>query len=116
MACGVRSRKGRDRNSSLDLQPATYTFLHPSPIPAPHAGLREGPTDSLADRVFDNAINVAIAASRDAYERMAFREALKAAAYDLGNARDVYRWAQPARALRVGYVVLSVGYTAFARM
>lgn len=42
--------------------------------------------------MFDNAINVAIAASRDAYERMAFREALKAAAYDLGNARDVYRW------------------------
>ncbi|KAG2427994.1 hypothetical protein HXX76_011980 [Chlamydomonas incerta] len=60
---------------------------------APGSGLREGPADTLADRVFDNAINVAIAATRDAYERMAFREALKAAAYDLGNARDVYRLA-----------------------
>lgn len=56
------------------------------------SGLREGPSDVLlADRVFDNAINVAIAATKDAYERMMFREALKAAAYDLGNARDIYR-------------------------
>ena len=59
--------------------------------PSSPPGLREGPADLLADRVFDNAINIAIAAARDAFERMAFREALKAAAYDLGNARDVYR-------------------------
>ncbi|PNH00455.1 Leucine--tRNA ligase, cytoplasmic, partial [Tetrabaena socialis] len=61
---------------------------------SPASGLRDGPSDSLLpDRVFDNAIRVAIAATRDAMERMAFREALKAAAYDLGNARDVYRQA-----------------------
>ncbi|GFR47083.1 hypothetical protein Agub_g8770 [Astrephomene gubernaculifera] len=61
---------------------------------APGSGLREGPSDALlADRVFSNAIDVAIAATRDAFERMAFREALKAAAYELGNARDVYRLA-----------------------
>ncbi|GIL94940.1 hypothetical protein Vretimale_1053 [Volvox reticuliferus] len=61
---------------------------------SPASGLREGPSDALlADRVFSNAINVAIATTRDAYERMAFREALKAAAYDLGNARDIYRLA-----------------------
>ncbi|EFJ52544.1 hypothetical protein VOLCADRAFT_103034 [Volvox carteri f. nagariensis] len=61
---------------------------------SPASGLREGPSDVLlADRVFSNAINVAIAATKDAYERMAFREALKAAAYDLGNARDIYRLA-----------------------
>ncbi|KAG2497803.1 hypothetical protein HYH03_004074 [Edaphochlamys debaryana] len=58
---------------------------------APDSGLRDGPSDSLADRVFANAMEAAIAATREAYERMAFREALKVAAYDLGNARDVYR-------------------------
>lgn len=37
-------------------------------------------------------MNLAIAATREAYDKLLFREALKAAAYDLGNARDVYRW------------------------
>lgn len=31
--------------------------------------------------------------AQEAYERLTFREALKSAAYDLGNARDVYRFA-----------------------
>jgi hypothetical protein len=65
----------------------------PPPQPNPAAGLREGPPDTFADRVFDNAIAVATHATRGAYERMLFREGLKAAGYDLGNARDVYRQA-----------------------
>jgi len=60
---------------------------------APGAGLREGEPSTLYDRIFANAINIAIAKTKDAYEKLTFREALKAAAYDLGNARDVYRFA-----------------------
>ena len=45
----------------------------------------------MQDRVFANALNIAIVSTREAYDRMLFREALKCAAYDLGSARDVYR-------------------------
>ena len=31
--------------------------------------------------------------AKEAYDKLLFREVLKAAAYDLGNARDVYRHA-----------------------
>lgn len=55
------------------------------------SGLREGPPSTLFDRVFENEINIACFRARDAYDRMLFREALKSAAYDLGNARDLYR-------------------------
>lgn len=37
-------------------------------------------------------LTVSRAPMQEAFERMQFRDALKAAAYDLGNARDVYRW------------------------
>lgn len=54
-------------------------------------GLREGEARLLQDRIFDNEINIAIERTKEAYQGMMFREALKMAAYDLGNARDVYR-------------------------
>lgn len=60
-------------------------------VPSAPPGLREGETSLLQDRIFNNEINIAIERTREGYERMTFREALKAAAYDLGNARDVYR-------------------------
>jgi len=58
---------------------------------APGAGLREGEPSSLSDRIFSNAVSIAIIQTKDAYERMQFRDALKAAAYDLSIARDAYR-------------------------
>jgi len=60
---------------------------------APQSGLRDGEPTALFDRSFDNAINIAIAQAKEAYDRLMFREAVKAAAYDLGNARDAYRQA-----------------------
>lgn len=46
---------------------------------------------TFADRVFDNEINAAIAAAGASYDRLLFREALKAAVYDLHAARDAWR-------------------------
>lgn len=46
---------------------------------------------SFADRVFDNEINAAIASAGLSYDRLLFREALKAAVYDLHAARDAWR-------------------------
>eukprot|EP00195_Chlamydomonas_chlamydogama_P014672 CAMPEP_0202900896 /NCGR_PEP_ID=MMETSP1392-20130828/12094_1 /ASSEMBLY_ACC=CAM_ASM_000868 /TAXON_ID=225041 /ORGANISM="Chlamydomonas chlamydogama, Strain SAG 11-48b" /LENGTH=1103 /DNA_ID=CAMNT_0049587353 /DNA_START=121 /DNA_END=3432 /DNA_ORIENTATION=- len=57
------------------------------------AGLREGEPSTIQDKVFANEINIAIVRTREAYDRMLFREALKTAGYDLSNARDVYRFA-----------------------
>lgn len=56
-----------------------------------HAGLREGGASTIHDRVFGNAINLAISSAKVAYDGLLFREALKIAAYDLSGARDVYR-------------------------
>lgn len=55
--------------------------------------LRDEPPTSFLDRVFDNEMNIAVARTRAAYDRMLFREALKSGWYDLQNARDVYRFA-----------------------
>uniref|UniRef100_A0A7S0UUZ6 leucine--tRNA ligase n=1 Tax=Polytomella parva TaxID=51329 RepID=A0A7S0UUZ6_9CHLO len=56
------------------------------------SSLRSGDELTLmADKVFDNEINIAIAQAKAAYDRMLFREALKVAGYNLYNARDVYR-------------------------
>lgn len=94
--CVLFKSLGRDSYSAktVYIHPCDSCLIHTScPASLSPAGLRQGPIhDLLADRVFSNAINVAIAATRDAYERMAFREALKAAAYELGNARDMYRY------------------------
>jgi hypothetical protein len=57
------------------------------------AGLCEGPPSTISDRVFENELNIAVFRSREAYDKLLFREALKCAGYDLTNARDVYRWA-----------------------
>jgi len=56
-----------------------------------NAGLREGPPTTLYDRVFENEVNIAVYQAKAAYEKLLFREALKAAGYDLANARDAYR-------------------------
>lgn len=45
----------------------------------------------MHDRVFENELNIAVFRSKEAYDKLLFREALKCAGYDLGNARDVYR-------------------------
>jgi leucyl-tRNA synthetase len=61
---------------------------------APGAGLREaGSPLTQPDRVFLNEIAIAAVRTREMYDRMLFREALKVAAYDLGSARDTYRFA-----------------------
>ncbi|GBF91225.1 hypothetical protein Rsub_03545 [Raphidocelis subcapitata] len=60
---------------------------------APGAGLREGPADTVQDKVFANEIAIAVHKTKEAYDRLLFREALKSAAYDLANARDLYRFA-----------------------
>lgn len=52
---------------------------------------RSGDQESFADRVFENAMNVAIAATQENYEKMMFRDALKSGFYDLQSARDGYR-------------------------
>ena len=46
---------------------------------------------TFADRVFDNEINAAVASAGASYEKLLFREALKAAVYDLHAARDAWR-------------------------
>lgn len=43
--------------------------------------------------MFANEIAIAVYRTREAYDKLLFREALKSAAYDLTNARDVYRFA-----------------------
>lgn len=58
---------------------------HPPPFPlllaeetlAAAEGLRDEPPTSFLDRVLDNEINIAVARTRNAYDRMLFREALK---------------------------------------
>ncbi|GAB4822876.1 hypothetical protein N2152v2_009922 [Parachlorella kessleri] len=55
--------------------------------------LRDEEPSSFLDRVFDNEMNIAVAATRQAYDRLLFREALKSGCYDLQNARDSYRFA-----------------------
>ena len=55
-------------------------------------GLREDGELTLQDRVFANEINIAVHKAKEAYDNMVFREALKISAYDLGGARDVYRY------------------------
>jgi hypothetical protein len=60
--------------------------------PSVRAGLRNGPPSTISDRVFENELNIAVFRSKEAYDKLLFREALKCAGYDLTNARDVYRW------------------------
>jgi leucyl-tRNA synthetase len=52
---------------------------------------RVGDASSFADRVFADAMNVAIEETRNNYENMMFRDALKSGYYDLQSARDNYR-------------------------
>uniref|UniRef100_A0A915I6H1 leucine--tRNA ligase n=1 Tax=Romanomermis culicivorax TaxID=13658 RepID=A0A915I6H1_ROMCU len=54
--------------------------------------LRSGVTDQLfCDQIFANDINYAIEQSRKAYESMFFKDAAKAALFELQTARDKYR-------------------------
>eukprot|EP00899_Mesostigma_viride_P015955 jgi/Mesvir1/24360/Mv11033-RA.2 len=61
--------------------------------------LRSGDASSFVDRVFANEINIAVRESCRLYESMMFREALKAAFYDLQSARDEYRLACAAQGM-----------------
>ncbi len=79
--------------------------LTPLPVSVPCTGLREGPPSTLFDRAFENELNIAVARTHDAYERLLFREALKCAGYDLANARDVYRFACGPDAMNRGLVL-----------
>lgn len=53
--------------------------------------LRTTAPNKFIDRVFNNAMNTAIAETQKHYENMMFREALKSGFYDLQSARDSYR-------------------------
>ena len=55
--------------------------------------LRNDPRENFTyhDRIFDNDLNRLINASEEAYEKLMFREAVKAGFYDLQAARDRYR-------------------------
>ncbi|KII69030.1 Leucine--tRNA ligase, cytoplasmic [Thelohanellus kitauei] len=53
--------------------------------------LREGPLSLLADKIFSNAINQAIFLTKEAYEKMQYREVLKYGLYELQASRDWYR-------------------------
>ena len=53
--------------------------------------LRKTAPNKFIDRVFANAMNIAIAQTQANYENMMFREALKTGFYDLQSARDAYR-------------------------
>ena len=55
--------------------------------------LRDEEPTSFLDRVFDNEINIAIAAAKASYDNYMFREALKVGWFDFMNARDAYRFA-----------------------
>lgn len=46
---------------------------------------------SYHDKVFSNELNHLVKASDEAYEKLMFREAVKAGFYDLQAARDRYR-------------------------
>lgn len=62
-----------------------------NPADALGGNLRSGSCDLWADRVFDAEIDRAISVCEEAYERTHFREAIKAAFFELSNARDRYR-------------------------
>lgn len=57
------------------------------------------------DKIFANEIAIAAYKARAAYDRLLFREALKAAAYDLSNARDAYRLAAGPDGMHRGLVL-----------
>ena len=61
-------------------------------ILASKEGLTSGPPTTFFERVFENAINVAVHRSHAAYEKMLFRDALKFGCFDLMAARDTYRF------------------------
>ncbi|WFD18644.1 leucine--tRNA ligase [Malassezia caprae] len=53
--------------------------------------LRTGALDSFWDKTLENEINVAMVATKDAYERAAYKEASKIGFYEFQTARDLYR-------------------------
>ncbi len=55
--------------------------------------LRSDPRENFTyhDRIFDNDMTVLVKASEEAYEKLLFRDAMKAGFYDLQAARDRYR-------------------------
>ena len=61
--------------------------------------------------MFDNELNACAESARAAYTRLAFREALKAAWYDAGAARDAWRVACGADGLHAGLVAKFVDVT-----
>lgn len=55
--------------------------------------LRDGPPSTFPDRVFGNAINIAVHRAEAAFDKMLYREALKVGFYELQSSRDTYRLA-----------------------
>ena len=53
--------------------------------------LRTGARDSFWDASFENEMNAAVLATRDAYERSTYKEASKLGFYEFQSARDLYR-------------------------
>lgn len=63
------------------------------------ADLRSGPPTTFFDKVFENAMNIAVHRTWDAYQKMLFRDALKFGFFDLMSARDTYRFSSKATPL-----------------
>ena len=60
-------------------------------LPGGSAAATRAGEATFFDRVFSNALDASIAAASKAYDRLKFRDAVKAALYDLHAARDAYR-------------------------
>lgn len=70
-----------EHNMPNPVQPSPGPSLPSSPtaeeVLASADSLRDEPPSSFNDRVFDNEMNIAVAATKAAYDRLLFREALK---------------------------------------
>lgn len=69
-----------------------YTFIEwVKEVLANTNSFRSGPADTFNDKVFDSEINLKIMETKDNYENMLFKEALRTGFFELQAARDKYR-------------------------
>jgi len=86
-AVAAHEGRGGEGAAAAAAAPAAAGGAGPS---SKEVAVRGGPL-TFADRAFANEVAIAVAASRTAYDRLLFRDALKAAFYDLQSARDAWR-------------------------
>ncbi|KAF4523284.1 hypothetical protein B566_EDAN009407 [Ephemera danica] len=69
-----------------------YTFIEwVKEVLANTNSFRSGPADTFNDKVFNSEINLKIVETKDNYENMLFKEALRTGFFELQAARDKYR-------------------------